>query len=315
MAIAGAIGFVWFRLMPRSGHILDEALSANPARDAESFHAADEDYFREMDQDAHGRVALSPEEIKGRNTWLVWTGGDDRLWDGLGVTSVGAVDFLKVVSSHPSQKYSRACDYGWRTKVAEPMGVFRLVNEPCYEKASGPNPKRWGLWLDQRKPECGPDPFENASKYPGVTGESRGKTLKGQTFDPGSYYGYASGIVGFRLFPNPNFDERAAERWDAEKYYTDPAYYKDKSLVRPYRVGMSCALCHVGPNPINPPADPNNPTWANLSSNVGAQYLVDRIFFQRRTTRILRFNFFTRLGPARSIRRLSRRTTSTTRAR
>ena len=44
---------------------------------------------------------------------------------------------------------------------------------------------------------------------------------------------------------------------------------------------MSCGLCHVGPNPIKPPADPNNPEWANLSSNVGAQYFwVDRIFYQ-----------------------------------
>jgi hypothetical protein len=49
--------------------------------------------------------------------------------------------------------------------------------------------------------------------------------------------------------------------------------------VKPYRVGMSCGFCHVGPNPIRPPADPENPRWENLSSNVGAQYFwVDRIF-------------------------------------
>ena len=49
--------------------------------------------------------------------------------------------------------------------------------------------------------------------------------------------------------------------------------------MRPYRVGMSCAFCHVGPNPVKPPADPENPKWENLSSNVGAQYFwVDRIF-------------------------------------
>jgi len=42
---------------------------------------------------------------------------------------------------------------------------------------------------------------------------------------------------------------------------------------------MSCGFCHVGPNPVKPPADPNNPKWENLSSNVGAQYFwVDRIF-------------------------------------
>ena len=42
---------------------------------------------------------------------------------------------------------------------------------------------------------------------------------------------------------------------------------------------MSCGFCHVGPSPISPPADPENPGWANLSSIVGAQYMwVDRLF-------------------------------------
>jgi hypothetical protein len=41
---------------------------------------------------------------------------------------------------------------------------------------------------------------------------------------------------------------------------------------------MSCGFCHVGPNPVNPPADPENPKWENLSSNVGAQYFwIDRV--------------------------------------
>jgi hypothetical protein len=86
--------------------------------------------------------------------------------------------------------------------------------------------------------------------------------------------------MGLRLFPNPNFDEKARARWDPERYYTDPSYYNDRDLVRPYRVGMSCAFCHVGPSPINPPEDPENPKWENLASNPGAQYFwVSRIFF------------------------------------
>ena len=50
-------------------------------------------------------------------------------------------------------------------------------------------------------------------------------------------------------------------------FYTDKTFYNDKNLVRPYRVGMSCGFCHVGPSPINPPTDPENPHWANLNSN------------------------------------------------
>ena len=132
----------------------------------------------------------------------------------------------------------------------------------------------FGLWLDQRIGD--PDPFEDETKYPGVKSGARGR----DGFPVGSYYGYATGIVGLRLFPNPNFDEEAAKKWDPVKYYNSPTYYEDKDLVRPYRVGMSCGFCHVGPSPINPPDDYENPEWKNLTSNPGAQYFwVDRIFY------------------------------------
>ena len=50
--------------------------------------------------------------------------------------------------------------------------------------------------------------------------------------------------------------------------------------MRPYRVGMSCGFCHVGPSPVKPPANAEQPQWTNLNSNPGAQYFwIDRIFF------------------------------------
>ena len=243
---------------PRPGTVDDEAKRAG--RTAASFPAAGEDYFGDMD----GGIALSPAEIRGRNTWIVWTGGDDLLWDRMNSISFGALDFLKTLSSHPKLKASR--DNRW-----EYLG---LVNEPCFEKATGPDPARFGLWLDKRRADCPPDPFENEQKYPGVKIGARGKNLP-----VGSYYGWATGIVGLRLFPNPAFDEAAAKKWDAKRYYEDPAYYNRTDLVKPYRVAMSCGFCHVGPSPTRPPADPNNPKWENLSSSVGAQYFwIDRIF-------------------------------------
>jgi hypothetical protein len=243
---------------PRPGTVKDEAMLAH--RDIASFPAADEDYFHDMD----GGLALTPDEVKGRNMWIVWSGGDDRLWDTLGNASFGALDFLKTLSSYPGLKYSR--DNRW--------SYFGLVNEPCFVKATGPDPQRFGLWLDKRDPNCPPDPFENEAKYPGVKIGARGKNLP-----VGSYYGWASGIAGLRLFPNPAFDKAAAKKWDPVRYYSDPSYYNNKDLIRPYRVGMSCAFCHLGPNPLKPPADPEHPGWENLSSNVGAQYFwIDRIF-------------------------------------
>ncbi|HKX05591.1 MAG TPA: hypothetical protein VJX71_24060 [Methylomirabilota bacterium] len=246
--------------------VLDEARQVGLPAKHFLDRIADEDYFHDMD----GGIALTPGEIKGRNTWLVWTGGNDRLWDVLSTASFGNLDFLKTVSSHPGLKFSR--DNRWT--------YLGLVNEPCFDKATGPDPERFGLWLDKRRADCPADPFENATKYPGVAVGARGKDLGGgRTLPVGSFYGYASGIVGLRLFPNPAFDAEAARKWDPVRYYEDPAYYLSKDMVRPYRVAMSCAFCHVGPNPLKPPADPEKPQWANLSSNVGAQYFwLDRIF-------------------------------------
>ena len=252
----------------------DEALRAG--RTAESLRAADEDYFGAMDGGVSrkGQVpaAIHDSFVKGRNNWIAWTAGNDRLWDYLANHSFGALDFLKTLSSHPSLGYGRDHPTDGRWKY------LGLVNEPCFEKAQTGDPDRYGLWLDKRivrEPDCPADPFANAQKYPGVAIGARGKNIP-----VGSHYGEPSGIVGLRLFPNPDFDEAAAKRWDVEKYYTDKFYYEDAKLVRPYRVGMSCGFCHVGPSPTNPPVDFENPRWENLNSNPGAQYFwIDRIFF------------------------------------
>jgi len=275
---AGVLKYsIWWHNQPRSGHVKDEAQLA--ARDAGSFNAADEDYFHDMDGGVDLTVGAPENDklafVRGRNTWMVWTAGNDHLWDTLIYKSAGALDFLKVLSSHPAllkidPRFSR--DKRW--------DYLGLVNDPCFEKATGPDPDRWGLWLDKRRADCKPDPFENDQKYHGVKIGSRGATISGKDFPVGSFYGYETGIVGMRLFPNPDFDVAAAKNWDANRYYTDKNYYESKSLIRPYRVGMSCGFCHVGPNPLKPPKDPENPKWENLSSNVGAQYFwIERIFY------------------------------------
>lgn len=262
--------------------VVDEAMQAG--RTAESLASSEEDYFRDMD---YG-ITKDPDKVKsilstyvpgisadqavravvrGRNNWIVWSGGNDALWDTLSKRSFGNLDFLKTLSSHPALVNSRA-DRWLR---------LGLVNEPCFKQASGPRADRFGLWLDERisSPDCPSDPFEDEQKYPGVKVGARGS----DTLPLGSYYGYATGVVGLRLFPNPAFDEEAQKKWDPERYYNDASYYNDKDLVKPYRVGMSCAFCHVGPNPTHPPKDFNAPSWADLNSNPGAQYFwIDRIF-------------------------------------
>ena len=99
-----------------------------------------------------------------------------------------------------------------------------------------------------------------------------------------SVYGFPSGVVGLRLFPNPDFfgagpgPAAARAYWtnrvvsQGDRYYTDTKISQDPKLVRPFRVGVSCGFCHVGPHPLNPPRDPEAPDWANLSTTIGNQY-------------------------------------------
>lgn len=203
------------------------------------FPPATFDYFADMDDGA----TLTPAQVRGRNTWLMWSAGNEAFWDYLARRSFGAFDLLKVLDSRNRDK--RFATYG-------------LMNEPGFKPAQAPD--QFGLWLDL------PDGTQDAA-YAANYREIFSKD------DFLRVYGRASGIVGLRLFPNPDFDEAARKNWDAQRFYDDPNYYRRKQLIRPYRVGMACGFCHVGPHPLHPPDDPEHPAWSNLSSNIGAQYL------------------------------------------
>ena len=202
---------------------IDEARASG--KTVADFPETGADVFAKMDVG----MALNPDEMKGRNTWLMWTGGNEAFWDHLARHGYGLADLLRTLDSR--RRGSRFKELG-------------LINEPGFRQATHPDAN--GLWLDER---IVPEP---QGVNPHVDGRS-------------------SGIVGLRLFPNPAF-AAARGKWDAERYDKDPEYQSSPELVRPYRVGMSCAFCHVAFHPLHPPADPENPDWSNLSSNIGNQY-------------------------------------------
>jgi hypothetical protein len=142
-------------------------------------------------------------------------------------------DLLKTLDN---RKYPR----GERFKI---LGV---VNQPSFRAPSKPD--EYGLLLDE----------QNEPEPAGID----------QTV-----YGKSSGVLGFRLFPNPDFNEEARKKWNGDRFMNDPTYYNDNKLIRPYRVGVACGACHVSFNPDNPPADPENPRWENLASAIGNQYI------------------------------------------
>lgn len=196
------------------------------------------DVFARMD----GGIPLSSDEIKGRNTWNLWCGGNEQFWDRMTHEGYGLFDLLRMLDSR--QRGDRFKRLG-------------LINQPGYRTARQPDP--YGVWLDE--------PEDPASAEP-------------SSIDP-AVYGRASGVMGFRIFPNPDFHGEATNRWDPRRFY-DPAdleYSMRKDLIRPYRVGISCGSCHIAFHPCHPPADPENPRWENLASAIGNQYIREgRVF-------------------------------------
>ncbi len=207
----------------RKSSLTDDAGGRKP----EDFPELALDVFKPMD----GGVDLTPDEIKGRNSWNLWCGGTEQFWDRMAREAYGLTDMLKVVDSRNHAR--RFKDLG-------------LINQPGYKQASQPD--QYGLWIDEADQ---PEP---------------------SAIDP-KVYGRASGIMGFRLFENPDFTEEAKKKWDANRYYNDADYSADPNLVRPYRVGVACGSCHIAFNPCHPPADPENPKWEDLASAIGNQYI------------------------------------------
>ena len=169
---------------------------------------------------ASGGRMLTSDENLGRDTWHFWTGGNEKFWRQLAITTGGNVDLLMYADSRMHDRRFEA---------------LGSINHPKCRAATAPD--RYGLWLD----DC--SAAEQVSQIPGSP----------------------IGIVGLRRFDNPAFD---AAKWNLDAYLKDR-----KSAEPPYLVGMSCGFCHVGYNPANPPGDPNNPSWANLSPTIGNQYI------------------------------------------
>ena len=169
----------------------------------------------------------------GRNTWNLWSAGNEHFWNHAAQDSYGLMDLLKMLDNRKFPRGERFKNLG-------------LVNEPGFRAAGKPD--EFGLWLDE---QVEPEPADIDE----------------------TVYGKPSGVLGFRLFPNPDFNDSARKKWDGDRFMKDPTYYNDNKLVRPYRIGVACGSCHIAPNPSKPPADPENPRWENLASAIGNQYI------------------------------------------
>jgi hypothetical protein len=155
-----ALLFFNFRQNPARADAQDLAGGRTPA----DFPQVGDDVFKPMD----GAIPLTPNEIRGRNTWILWTGGNEQFWDRMSRESYGIVDLLKTIDSR--NRATRFHDMG-------------LVNEPGTRQAAKPD--QFGLWIDE---------VDDAyASPPGVPRSTDPKVI-----DP-NVYGRPTGIVGLRL--------------------------------------------------------------------------------------------------------------------
>lgn len=88
-------------------------------------------------------------------------------------------------------------------------------------------------------------------------------------------FGTSAGAVGYRKFPNPRFNEKRWQKIGGWKGYSEQMIREgiNNSIQPPFRIAKACASCHAAYDPLNPPKDLNNPTWANIKGETGNQYL------------------------------------------
>ncbi len=143
------------------------------------------------------------------------------------------------IETHGMLDLLQAVDSRYR---GERFKRFGVISDPDCRKATKPD--QYGLWLD----DCSSPDIPKLRDIPGAP----------------------TGITGLRKFPNPKFN---ASGWNVKKYLADPA-----SVEPPYLIGMTCAFCHVGFNPLHPPANPEEPEWHNLHPGIGNQYFREQLF-------------------------------------
>ena len=285
-----ALLFLVYWLWPRPP-AKDEAMEAGWDKERFAQLPDEANAFRGMDGEAV-EARYTRDEILGRNTWMAWTGGNEAFWDWLANHSYGTFDLLKTLSSYPCspEQEERARRHEAKLKPEELSGpsAAREARDPWYAPgvcdatmwpAPGRAPYRY-YNRDSRFCFTGlmPEPGFEKPSAPDEFGLCLDRRVGRKDGLNETIYGRASGALGLRIYPNEKFKKspEAQRRWREamkdDRFYTDPAFYADSKLIRPYRVGMACSMCHVSAHPLHPPADPERPELANLSGTIGAQY-------------------------------------------
>jgi hypothetical protein len=234
-----------------------------------------------------GEAGLTPEQRAGREIWFKATAGNDRFHTYGFQQRIGVlIDWFRVLRA--DQRDQRFHTWG-------------LINDPGCCVPGSPNCPAKSLDETYGFDYCPGD--DVLLKYVGREGyRDPGCDFQDAPPDPNDpkghqtgresacnlAFGTSTGALGFRKFPNPRFDPVAWKKlnggtssWrgydgalsdDPKRADSQVTRLADGSIEPPFRIGMACGGCHIAFSPVNPPADPEHPGWANIKGLVGNQY-------------------------------------------
>ena len=243
----------------RPGHVLDEAIEGEPDRRRLSGR-------RRGLLPRHGRRrSAQPEEIQGRNMWIVWTGGNDRFWD-----------------RSPSQpRHARLAEDAVVASDApysarQPLELPRPGQRAVLHQGDRARPEPLRPVARRPRSEVPAGPVRERRRIPGRRPSARAARPCRSARTTASQR--ASSACG--CFPTRTSTRRRARRGTPSATTTIPSYYFSRDLVKPYRVGMSCGFCHVGPNPLQAAGRSGEPGVGATSARPSARSTSggDRIF-------------------------------------
>ena len=110
---------------------------------------------------------------QGRNNWIVWTGGNDRMWDTLATKSVGLLDLLKDRVESPEPEL----------QPRQPLEVSRAGGTSPV--STGQRPARRSLWPVARRAARAARPTRSRTRRNTRRRDRRAR----KTVPVGSYYG------------------------------------------------------------------------------------------------------------------------------
>ena len=311
-AVVAAVGLGCGLGQPRPGTVQDEAMRAGVT--PEQLVRPTDDYFHDMDYNLVDgkRPAFTQQEIEGRNMWMVWTGGDDRLWDRLTIDSLGT---LRSAQDHLVASRAARLDLRRQLRTPQPLDVSRAGQRTVLHGGdrSGSEPLR--PVARRARPDLPARSVRRRGRS--IPASRSARAARPCPSAPTTASRPASSASG--CFRTPTSTRRRAEHWNSERFYNDPTYYFDRKLVRPYRVGMSCGV-------LSRRAEPDQAAGRSREPEVGEPELERRraVFLvgprlqlarRRATQTASSIRRCTSRGRARSTPRSSRPTTSTTRGR